>query len=236
MEAILSLALIPVAFLLLYIYRKDRIQPEPIKNLVKGVIYGIGSCFIVFAYAEIVGGGDNLNGVEDAFIMAAIPEECAKLIMLWLLVRRMKEFDEPFDGIVYAVCIGMGFAGFENVLYLIDNSDSLLSVGVMRGISAVPGHFCFAVAMGYYYSAVKFGGDRHRTTNKVLTLVAPIFMHGIYDSLLSLPEDIMWIAIIVWIVFCIRMFFMAHKHIKSMRTPPIPQATTDENNNNNLYK
>lgn len=236
MEAILSLALIPVAFLLLYIYRKDRIQPEPIINLIKGIIYGIGSCFIVFAYAELVGSGDELNGIEDAFIMAAIPEECAKLLMLWLLVRHMKEFDEPFDGIVYAVCIGMGFAGFENILYLIENSDSLLSVGVMRGISAVPGHFSFAVAMGYYYSAVKFGSERHRTTNRVLTLVAPIILHGIYDSLLSLPEDVMGLAMIVWVVFCVCMFIYAHKRIKSMRTPPIPQATTDENNNKNLYR
>lgn len=229
MEAIISLALIPVAFLLLYIYRKDRVQPEPIKNLVKGLIYGVLSCFVVFAYAEIMGGGDDLNGIEDAFLMAAIPEECAKLLMLWLLVRRMKEFDEPFDGIVYAVCIGMGFAGFENVLYLIENSDSLLSVGVMRGCFAVPGHFCFAVAMGYYYSAAKFGSERKRAINKVLTLVVPIFLHGIYDSLLSLPDEIMFIVIIVWLVFCIRMFIMAHKNIKSMRTPPIPSNNQQQN-------
>ena len=46
------------------------------------------------------------DAFADAFLLAAIPEELAKLIMLWLLLRKNPHFDEKFDGIVYAVCIG----------------------------------------------------------------------------------------------------------------------------------
>ena len=95
-----------------------------------------------------------IGALWNAFVGAAMPEEATKLLMLWLLLRRNKYFDERFDGIVYACCIGMGFAGTENVLYLFGNIENWQSVAVSRAIFAVPGHFMFAVAMGYFYSNV----------------------------------------------------------------------------------
>lgn len=54
------------------------------------------------------------KAITDSLLFAAIPEELAKLFMLWLLLRKNPFFDEHFDGIVYAVCIGLGFAALEN--------------------------------------------------------------------------------------------------------------------------
>ena len=94
------------------------------------------------------------GAIADAFINAAIPEEAAKLLMLWLVLRRNRHFDEYFDGVVYAVCVGMGFAGLENIFYLIDEED-MMAVGIARGVFSIPAHFMFAVAMGYYYQRQK---------------------------------------------------------------------------------
>lgn len=121
----------------------------------------------------------------DAFVLAAIPEELAKLIMLWLLLRKNPHFDERFDGIVYAVCIGMGFAGIENVMYLAGGLENgtWIGTGIVRALFSVPAHFLFAVLMGYYYSIYHFGIDRS-TKIKVMILAAPIIAHGIYDGTL----------------------------------------------------
>ena len=79
------------------------------------------------------------------------------LLKNWnVVVRKNKYFDERIDGIVYAVAISMGFAAFENVLYLVDNYEEWLSVGLSRAVLSVPGHYAFAVLMGYYYSKVYF--------------------------------------------------------------------------------
>ena len=157
-------AIAPVAVVIWYIYRKDRKQPEPTKLLIKAFIYGIFSALLTlmivipfeaiteFANDEVSNIG---SAISNAFFMAAIPEEVAKLVMLWLLLRNNPYFDEHFDGIVYAVCIGMGFAAIENVLYLFDNYESWISVGIARALFAVPGHFLDAVIMGFYYSLVK---------------------------------------------------------------------------------
>ena len=74
------------------------------------------------------------DSVRCAFWGAAIPEEAAKLLMLWLVLRRNRHFDENMDGIVYAVCVSLGFAAVENVEYLFANSESFLSVGFSRAI------------------------------------------------------------------------------------------------------
>lgn len=213
---ILISALTPVVVLLWYIYRKDKVRPEPAKCLLKAFGFGVLSAFLSFVFSVPV---SFLLGMEidantyssiskafaDAFILAAIPEELAKLIMLWLLLRKNPHFDERFDGIVYAVCIGMGFAGIENVMYLIGGLEdgSWIGTGIVRALFAVPAHFLFAVLMGYYYSIYQFGIDRSAKI-KVLVLAAPIIAHGIYDGILmsiQIDESLAGFCMILFLWF-----------------------------------
>ena len=209
-------ALAPVAWLLWTIYRKDSAQPEPTKWLVKAFVYGIGSVFLSLAISmptSMVLGmnidnqvyGSFAEAVGDAFFLAAIPEEVAKLFMLWLLLRKNPFFDEHFDGIVYAVCVGLGFAGFENICYLIGGIEdgSWLGISVSRALFSVPAHYFFAILMGYYYSIYHFGIDRSIKT-KLMVLVAPILAHGIFDSLLfcmRVDEALSGVLMILFIIF-----------------------------------
>lgn len=209
-------ALAPVAWLLWTIYRKDSVQPEPTKWLVKAFLYGVGSLFLSFAISmptSIVLGlsVDNqtyeslLEALADAFLLAAIPEEIAKLFMLWLLLRKNPFFDEHLDGIVYAVCVGLGFAALENVCYLINGIEdgSWIGIGVTRAIFTVPAHYFFAILMGYYYSIYHFGVDKSVKT-KAMILIAPILAHGLFDSILfcmQIDESLSGIIVILFIVF-----------------------------------
>ena len=213
---ILISALTPVAVLLWYIYRKDKVQPEPTKWLLKAFGFGVLSTFLSFVFSVpaclLLGMGMDANtyssireAFADAFVLAAIPEELAKLIMLWLLLRKNPHSDERFDGIVYAVCIGMGFAGIENVMYLIGGIENgtWIGTGIVRALFSVPAHFLFAVLMGYYYSIYHFGIDRS-TKIKVLVLAAPIIAHGIYDGILmsiQIDESLAGFCMILFLWF-----------------------------------
>ena len=213
---ILISALTPVAVLLFYIFRKDKVQPEPTNWLLKAFGFGVLSVFFSFVFSVPA---DLLLGMEidpstytsvskafaDAFALAAIPEELSKFIMLWLLLRKNPHFDEKFDGIVYAVCIGMGFAGIENVMSLAGGIEdgSWIGIGISRALFSVPAHFLFAVLMGYYYSIYHFGIDRS-TKIKVLILSAPIIAHGIYDGILmsiQIDESLAGLCMILFLWF-----------------------------------
>ena len=213
---ILISALTPVAVLLFYIFRKDKVQPEPTKWLLKAFGFGVLSVFFSFVFSVPA---TLLLGMEidastytsvskafaDAFALAAIPEELAKFIMLWLLLRKNPHFDEKFDGIVYAVCIGMGFAGIENVMYLAGGIEdgSWIGIGISRALFSIPGHFFFAVLMGYYYSLYHFGIDRSPKA-KAMILVAPILAHGLFDGILfcmNVDEGLALICLFLFLYF-----------------------------------
>lgn len=221
---ILLTALLPVVILVYYIYHKDKKSPEPTGQLVKAFFYGILSLPLSLCLSIPLGMAGlypvevttTVEAMQTSFLGAAIPEEMAKFFLLWLLLRKNRHFDEKIDGIVYAVCVSLGFAALENVLYLFSDTESFLSTGISRAIFAVPGHFGFGILMGYYYSLAKFHPDT-KAKNLVMTIAAPIIAHGLYDSIIfsiSCTPAISGILTILFLVFCHRMWKIGTRKIK----------------------
>ncbi len=206
-------ALAPAAVLLWYICNKDSRRPEPFKWLMKGILFGVFSVLVALVVAiplismSIFEPGTLSDAVYTSFFGAAIPEEAAKLLMLWLLLRKNPYYDEYLDGIVYAVCIGMGFAGLENIMYLFNNYESWVSVGIIRALISVPAHFFFAVLMGYYFSLAQFG--RNSKQYFAFALIVPIIAHGLFDTcLFSIDAVSEAVALIIMIAFIAGMIFL----------------------------
>lgn len=221
---ILSFALLPAILLLLYIWRKDT-QKEPTSWLVKAVLGGVAICIPV-ALVEgglevLLFGADGkpsslMGSTTMAFVVAALPEEAFKLFALWMVLRKNPYFDEHFDGIVYAVCVGLGFAAFENVLYLF-SYDEWVSVAIVRSLLAVPGHYAFAILMGYYYSVYHF--IDHSPKVAACVLLVPIIAHGAYDAIAMsgmINHYIGGLSFFVLIYFCVKMHKFAYTKIEAL--------------------
>ena len=222
-ELVLIIAALFPAFLLwVYILKQDA-QREPKNWLIKAVMYGIAIAFPVSllefainsAFFGTNGAPTTLLGTTfEAFFVAALPEESFKLLALWLILRKNPFYDEHFDGIVYAVSIGLGFAAIENVLYLFDNVENWRSVAITRAFLAVPGHYAFAVLMGYYYSLHHFVDHSRRAA--ILILFMPVLAHGIYDALAlsgMVNPYVGSVCFIVLIYFCVKMHKFAQKKV-----------------------
>ena len=220
----LFVALLPVAVLLFYIYGKDRVKPEPVGQLVKAFGLGVVSIFVSLAISLPLGmlglfpgeAQTFLDSVKISFLGAAFPEEVAKFAMLWLALRNNRWFDEKMDGIVYAVCVSMGFAALENVMYVFQNEE-FVTVAILRAFTALPGHFCFGILMGYYFSLARFYHYGSRR-NMLLALVAPIVAHGIYDSLLfamsvSSSALVSVVLMVVLVFFCFKLWSRSSRSI-----------------------
>ncbi len=226
---VLLCALAPAVLLVLYAMYRDRRNPEPLGKIVRGILYGIVSAFLTMllvpfmdAALRAFGWGwvytvPVLNGAFTAFYDAAIPEETLKLLMLWLLLRRNKLYDENMDGIVYAVCVGMGFAGLENVLYVFQSEEDWASTAIVRALLSVPGHYIFAVLMGFFYSLVHFQPQRYGKYRLCVWLL-PVLAHGIYDAICMVGDDLQLsgLAIIPLVWFCIKMHKFCFRRIQSI--------------------
>jgi RsiW-degrading membrane proteinase PrsW (M82 family) len=222
---IILVAILPAVLLWWYIWKKDQ-KKEPTEWLRKATLYGVLICFPV-AIVELListvlfypdGSPSTIVGTTvEAFFVAAIPEESFKLLALWLVLKKNPYFDEHFDGIVYAVCVGLGFAALENVGYLFNNIDNWMSVALLRSLLTVPGHYAFAVLMGYYYSKYHFVDHSRRTA--ALVIVAPVLVHGLYDALLmtSMVNEVLGgICFVVVVVLTCKLHVYARKKVLSM--------------------
>lgn len=221
---ILAAALLPAILLWLYIWKKDT-QKEPTSWLVKAVLWGV-AIIIPVAILEsgietvLFGEGGKPTSLFDtttmAFVVAALPEETFKLFALWMVLRKNPYFDEHFDGIVYAVCVGLGFASMENIMYVFGEED-WFSTAIVRALLAVPGHYAFAILMGYYYSVYHFVD--HSPKVAACILLVPVLAHGTYDTLAMsgiVSPVIGGLSFFVLIYFCVKMHKVAKKKVLAL--------------------
>ena len=215
----IAAAVLPALILWIYTCKNDT-QREPMSQMVKALLYGMGVVALAIPIEKAIsyllfGNAEPetiLGTTADAFFVAAIPEECLKLLALLLVLRNNPFFDEHYDGIVYAVCVSLGFAAVENIGYIFSETDGWLDVAVSRALLTIPGHYAFAVLMGYYYSLRHFGDKSGK--NLVCILLVPILAHGIYDSIAMLSEvspEFGAFSTSLLIYFCIKMHKIAHR-------------------------
>ena len=114
-----------------------------------------------------------------SYIFIALIEEIWKFLMIYKVSYNNKEFDQAYDIILYSIYVGLGFATFENIIYVIGNPNIITSL--LRGITAVPAHVCFQTIMGYY---LYFSKNKNKENNILLSLIIPILLHGTYDFLI----------------------------------------------------
>lgn len=187
MIIILTASLLPVVLLMGYIYKRDTFNKEPWPLLLKAFGFGVLAAFLDFAVAGFLQRviphpvSTPLNdAIYEAFVCAAFPEEFCKLLLLYLCIWKNPHFDEYYDGLEYAAFVGLGFAGIENVMYIMTGG---LGLALGRGIFAVPAHFFFAIFMGFFFSLARFRYER-RKIFLFLAYIIPVILHGIYDAVL----------------------------------------------------
>lgn len=187
---LLGLALAPGAAIVLYIYLKDKHEREPLRLLLASFLYGVLSILVTLMISWPVNAlillkdQDLVNKFYDAFFKVALIEEFSKFLFVRFILFPNKNFNEPFDGIVYAVMVSMGFATLENVMYVFSYG---FETGILRMFTAVPAHATFGVLMGFFLGKAKFSNTR-KLFNTIVALVTATFFHGAYDYFWFIAE------------------------------------------------
>lgn len=179
---------IPALLAMAYYDRLDRKRPEPRKTLRRVALAGglsVIPVIVIELALQAVGPrpGTLTTALYEAFIVAAGPEELAKLGCVWLFVWRKPEFDERMDGITYGARAGLGFALVENVGYLLgaESPTGYLWMFIGRAVLAVPGHAIWGSMMGYFAARRRFEGTGIGLWGGLAVAIA---LHGLYDAAL----------------------------------------------------
>lgn len=211
MGFLLALAVIPGMLIMFYVYKKDSIEKEPKKLIIKLFLFGVLSV-IPAAVIEIIASDVIYGQAGDAeatylqllieyFCVVGLAEEWLKYIFLKKGSWKNKAFDYRFDAIVYAVTVSMGFAVFENIFYVIENG---LGNALSRAVISIPGHASFAICMGIYYGQAKlhdFRGEKKACKrNLFLAVFMPLLMHGFFDFCLSADSALLIVIFFIYII------------------------------------
>ena len=221
---LLFASILPIVIIAKYIYNKDK-EKEPKKLLSKLFISGIASCLLTLIITIILEitfpffktNSNNLNLLQliiYVFIKIALVEEFSKWIMTYTISYDSKEFDQLYDMIIYSVFVSLGFACFENIIYVLNNG---LETAITRALLAVPGHACDGIFMGYYLGIAKISkvnnNENLKRKNLVLSLLIPTILHGIYDYCIYSKKVLF---IIIFYIFIITIYNLSLKKIKKI--------------------
>src|ERR1700730_4356318 len=191
----------PAIILMIWISTRDKLNPEPKRKVLKLFILGavivlpagILERWLLVTHFVQAPQGTLYAILLTAFFVAGVVEEFLKAGIFHRGIYKSHDFDEPIDGIVYAVAISLGFAMVENILYVTSYG---LSVAFLRSVTAVPAHMMFGIAMGYHFTRAKMGlGPLYAA------YLVPAIYHGIYDSFAMINGFLGNIALTAYLIY-----------------------------------
>ncbi|MDH5764266.1 MAG: PrsW family glutamic-type intramembrane protease [Nitrospinota bacterium] len=211
--SLLYLAVGPGIALAVYLYYSDKWEPEPKASVIKGFLLGGLACFPTSYFEGVferffelekifIESPDPMWGAKIfyAFIGVALVEEACKFLFLKAFIYDSRDFSEPFDGIVYGGIVGCGFATVENLFYVLPLGQE---TGVLRMLTAVPGHAFEGIILGYFMGKAKFSVEPEKEFLKGLGLV--VVLHGIYD--LAVVANGKWSFTFIFAMVFLGLFF-----------------------------
>lgn len=204
---VLIFAVSPALALAIYFYRKDKYEKEPAEFLIRAFLRGILAALLALiiesvlislaSYFKVFYASNSAPAISRflkiffiSFFIAGLVEEWCKYREFRDVIYDNDNFNEPFDGILYAVMIALGFATLENLGYVIGAYFKLgigymVKIGIGRALFSVPGHCCFAVIMGYYFGKAKFARKKRlRSIYRTKAFFYPVIAHGLFDFLI----------------------------------------------------
>ena len=176
------LATLPALALLGFFHARD-LFPEPPERVWPTFLLGM-MIFVpilvlsesIYAVVEMFA-GTSFHRFAESLLVAAIPEEVFKFVVVTLYAARVVRFRGAMDGIVYGVAASLGFATIENALYVAMGG---VSTAALRALTALPCHASLGVILGFCVGRALAGG-RVRPGLLLLGLVLPIAAHAAYD-------------------------------------------------------
>ena len=219
---LIAAAVIPAVFLMVRVYRSDRLEKESPWLLRRLVVGGVLSSPAAMLSERVLSWLLDLFLEPDTllynvilyFIIVALSEEGAKYIFLKRRTWRSLEFNSQFDGVVYAVFVSLGFALWENVSYVMSYG---FSTALVRSVTAIPGHACFGVFMCVFYGISKkyhnYGSPDAAQICRVFAVTIPALLHGAYDFLATMESGL---GNVLFVVFIALLFFVSYRLVGKM--------------------
>jgi RsiW-degrading membrane proteinase PrsW (M82 family) len=205
LPTVIGTAAVAPALLILWLVLAADERPGPPVKVWTAFLLGAASISLLGAvrapFAAILAAPENpwIAQALHSIFGAAVPEETVKILAIVLISQKRRNFADPMDTVVYGAAVGLGFAAYENLAYLVQHKEMWQSLAALRSVLTVPFHAALGIIAGAYLaiarSGTALGAHRHnrdwaRISSRILIPFAPMALHAGFDfPLLTLQQN-----------------------------------------------
>ena len=224
---LVAAAAIPAVFLMIKVYRSDKLEKESPYLIRKLILAGFLAVLLAIVEESILSFILNLLVPETSplyniimfFVIVAFSEETSKYLFMYRKTWNNPEFNCQYDGVVYAVITSLSFALWENISYVFMYG---FGVAIIRALTAIPGHACFGVFMGVFYGIAKRCDYRRSVSGssffRYLAILVPALLHGAYDYIATMEEQNGdWTFVVFVVIMFVISYILIGKQAKKDR-------------------
>jgi protease PrsW len=205
LPTVIGTAAVAPALLVLWLVIAADERPGPPARVWTAFLLGAASISLLGVarapFAALLAAPDNpwvAQAVHSVFGVA-LPEEAVKILVIVAISARRRPFADPMDTVIYGAAVGLGFAAYENLAYLVQHAEMWRSLAALRSVLTVPFHGALGIIAGAYLaiarSGTALGAHRHhrdwaRISSRILILLGPLALHAGFDfPLLTLQKN-----------------------------------------------
>ena len=205
LPTVIGTAAVAPALLILWLVIAADERPGPPARVWTAFLLGAASISLLGVarapFAALLAAPDNpwvAQAVHSVFGVA-VPEEAVKILVIIAISARRRPFADPMDTVIYGAAVGLGFAAYENLAYLVQHAEMWRSLAALRSVLTVPFHGALGIIAGAYLAIARSGTalgahrhhrDRARISSRILILLGPLALHAGFDfPLLTLQKN-----------------------------------------------
>lgn len=193
------LGLAPSTIWLLFYLRKDA-HPEPNGTILKvfflGMLATLPAIFLereLWKPFEAIFHPPLLAFILYIILGIALVEEILKYIVVRFFVFSKSVIDEPIDLMLYMIISALGFAGFENILYIfrlepIPTVETAFGLTIVRFVGAVFLHALVSAVWGYFL-ALSCTSAKAKKLYFLIGAFLAVFLHSLFDIYILVLRD-----------------------------------------------
>lgn len=220
-------------FWLMFVRKRDKHDPEPMHALVYVIIVGgaastllalIGNHYLdsvsALKFSQVLANTANLalEDVLSLFMPSALIEELCKYTVAFFIIRDCKHVNEPVDGIIYAITVGLGFSLFENLLYAQQFGGGIV---LPRLLFAVPLHMATAAIWGIYFAKALIQNRPFRYFSAFPLMLLAVVLHGFWNASSVFLGGLFYLLAPLVLLYCLKKIdhFIENAHLHSPFNP-----------------
>lgn len=161
------LSVVPAAIWLIFFYQQDRLEPEPVANVVRMFVIGLALAGAIgipltdqvfkvqnWLYLDSTTGVGLTEILGSIFVTGAV-EAFVVFATVRYFIFDQPEFDERTDGVVYATAAALGYATALNLQFILSSGGAALGGAEIYVAEVALAHAAIGGLLGYFLGRAK---------------------------------------------------------------------------------